>query len=151
MAWSRFLLKPLGPFLWQRVASRRVASNGCRARDEGDEDRQETRHKDHHQHSNQDQLGLRVAKIQGPPDAEALWDKQSRIVGIVVKDTCIPVLIIIAENGVGVPAISGCARFCPGTLRMPEQGEDEGDQQSTHQREKEPYVHRCSTFKGERH
>jgi hypothetical protein len=125
-----------------------VASHGCRARDE---DREETQHKDPHQHSNQDQLGLRVAKIQGPPEAEALRDKKSRIVGIVVKEACRPVPIIIAENGVSAPAISGCARFCPGTLRMPEQGEDEDNQESTDQQDKEPRVHRCSSFKGERH
>jgi hypothetical protein len=127
-----------------------VASNGCRARDEDGEDREETQHKDHHQHSNQDQLGLRVAKIQGPPEAEALWDKQSRIVGIVVKDACRPVPVIITENGVGVPAIGGCARFCPGTLRMPEQGEDEDNQESTEQQDKEPRVHRCFSFKAGR-
>jgi hypothetical protein len=127
-----------------------VASNGCRARDEDCEDRQETQHKDNHQHSNQDQLGLRVAKIQGPPQAEALWDKQIRIVGIVVKDACRPVPVIIAENGVGAPAISGCARFCPGTLRMPEQGEDEDNQESTDQQDKEPRVHRYSSFKAGR-
>jgi hypothetical protein len=92
-----------------------------------------------------------VAKIHGPPQAEALRDKYSRIVGIVVKEASIPVPIIIAENGVGAPAISGCARFCPGTLRMPEQDEDEDNQESTHQREKEPHVHRWSSFKGERH
>ena len=54
-------------FLWPRVAS-----NGCRTRDE---DREEAQHKDPHQHSNQDQLCPRVAKIQGPPQAEALRDK----------------------------------------------------------------------------
>ena len=61
--------------LWLWVASKRVASSGYRARDE---DWQDTQHKDDHQRSNQDQSGLRVAKIQGPPKAVALFDKQSR-------------------------------------------------------------------------
>ena len=103
-----------------------------------------------HQYQHQYQYGddepftLRVAEIQGPPEAEALRDKQRRIVGIIVKDACRPVPIIIAENGRSRLTISGCARFCPGTLRMPEQGEDEDNQESTHQLEKEPQVHRCS-------
>jgi len=118
-----------------------MASNGCRA---GDEDGEDKQHRGQQQHSDQDQLGLRVAEIQGPSEAEAFWDKHRRIVGIVVKDASIPVPIIIAENGVGALTISGGARFCPGTLRMPEQDEDSGNQQSTHQQEKEPHIHRCS-------
>jgi len=88
-----------------------------------------------------------VAEIQGPPEAEALRDKQRRIVGIVVKDASIPVPIIIVENGEGRVTISGRARSCPGTLRMPYQGEDEDDQESTHQQEKEPHVHKGSSWK----
>jgi hypothetical protein len=130
------------------MASRRVDA----PREEDPEDSHHQGWQQHQQqHSDQDQLGLRVAKIQGPPQAEALWDKHSRIVGIVVKDASIPVPIIIAENGVGPLTISGCARFCPGTLRMPEEDEDSGNQQSTHQQEKEPHVHRYSSFKEGRH
>src|SRR4051794_13643721 len=139
---------PRSIFLWKRVASRRVASNGCRAKEEDVEDKQ---HQGQQQRSDQDQLALRVAKIHSPPQAVALWDKHSRIVGIVVKDASRPVPIIIAENGGSRPAISTCTRFCPGTLRMPEQDEDEGNQESAHQREKEPHVHRYSSFKAERH
>jgi hypothetical protein len=131
-------------FLWKRVTSRRVASNGCRARDEDGEDKQ---HRGQQQYSNQDQLGLRVAKIHGPPEAEALWDKHSRIVGIVVKEASIPLPIIIAENGVSALTISGCARFCPGTLRMPEQDEDNGNQHPTAHQESGPrHVHKCFSF-----
>jgi hypothetical protein len=109
------------------------------------ENRKESYRQGQQQESDQDQFGLPVAKIQGPPQAEALWDKQRRVVGIVVKDASIPIPIIIAENGVGAPLISGCARFCPGALRVPEQDEDEGNQQSAHQQEKEPHVHSCSS------
>jgi len=129
------------------MASRRVDA----PREEDPEDNHHQGGQQHqHQHSDQDQLGLRVAKIHGPPQAEALRDKHRRIVGIVVKDASIPVPIIIAENVVGALTISACARFCPGTLRMPEQDEDEDHQESTHQREKEPHVHRCSSFKAGR-
>src|SRR3989442_15957811 len=86
---------PRSIFLWKRVTSRRVASNGCCARDEDGEDSQ---HQGQQQHSDQDQLALRVAEIHGPPETVALWDKHSRIVGIVVKEASIPVPIIITEN-----------------------------------------------------
>ena len=112
-------------FLSRRVTSKCVASIGCRTRDKSRED---TKHQEHYQRSNYDQPGLRMTKIHGPSQAETLWDKQIRIVGIVVKDTSIPVLIIIAENSVVTLTISGCTRFCPGTLRMPEQDEDEDNQ-----------------------
>ena len=71
-----------------------MASNGCRARDE---DREKKQHKHPHQQSNQDQLAPRVAKIQGPPEAEALRDKKSRIVGIVVKMTSLKVAFLILK------------------------------------------------------
>jgi hypothetical protein len=105
------------------MAARRVAANGCRARDEHRQEDPEQQHQQ--QQSDQDQFGLRVAKIHGPPQAETLRDKQSRIVGIVVKEASIPVPIIIAENGVGVLTISECGRLCPGTLRMPEEDTEE--------------------------
>ena len=136
-----------------RGASKRMASRRVDApREEDPEDNHHQGGQQHqHQHSDQDQLGLRVAKIHGPPQAEALRDKHRRIVGIVVKEACIPVPIIIAENGVGALTISGCARFCPGTLRMPEQYEDDGNQHSTHQQENGPgQVHRCSSFNARR-
>jgi hypothetical protein len=121
-----------------------MASNECRARDE---DRQDTQHKDRHQRYNQDQLGLRVAKIQCPTKTVALFDKQSRIVGITVKEPSIPVPIIIAENDIGALTISECARFCPGTLRMPEQDEDEDNQESPDQQDNEPrHAHRYYSF-----
>jgi hypothetical protein len=137
----------LGLFSWlasKRVASRRVdAPTPKQSHHQG-------RHHDQHQHqqqySNQNQFGLRVAKIQGPPQAEALGDKQRRILWIGVKDACMPVPIIIVENRVGAPAISECARLCRGTLRMPEEDEDNGKQQSTHQQEKKPHVHQGSSF-----
>lgn len=50
-----------------------------------EEDRQQTQHQRHQQQSDQDQPGLWVAKIQSPPQAEALFDKQRRIVGIVIE------------------------------------------------------------------
>jgi len=124
-----------------------VTSNGCRAKEEDVEDKQ---HQGQQQRCNQEEFAPRVAEIHGPPEAVALRDKHSRIVGIVVKEACRPVPIIIAENGAGELTISGCARFCPGTLRMPEQDEDDGKQQSTHQQEKEPNVHGCSSFKARR-
>src|ERR1700674_232513 len=46
--------------LWPRVASRRVASNGCRAKEEDVEDKQ---HQGQQQHSNQDQLGRGWASV----------------------------------------------------------------------------------------
>jgi hypothetical protein len=106
------------------------------------EDSKESYHQGQQQYSDQEQLALRVAEIHGPPQTEAFWDKHCRIVGIVVKDASIPVPIIIAENGVSTPAISECARLCLGTLRVPEQGKDEDNQQSTHQQEQEPHVHK---------
>jgi hypothetical protein len=71
-----------------------------------------------------------VTKIQGPPETVALFDKQSRIVGIVVKEATIPVPIIIAENFRSWLTISGCVRFSLRTLRMPEKDEDEDNQES---------------------
>jgi hypothetical protein len=120
-----------------------------------EEDPEESHHQGRQQYqqqqSDQDQLGLRVAKIHGPPKAEALRDKYSRIVGIVVKDASIPVPIVIAENGVGAPVISGCARFCPGTLRMPEQDEDDDNQYPADHEESGPrHVHKCHSFKAKR-
>jgi len=92
-----------------------------------------------------------MAKIQGPSEIVALFDKQSRIVGIAVKDTSRPVPIIIAEHGGSRLTISGCVRFSLGTLRMPEQDEDEGNQESPDEQENEPrHAHRCSSFKAER-
>jgi hypothetical protein len=125
-----------------------MASHECCARDE---DWQDTQHKDPHQQSNQNQLGLRVAKIQGPPKTVTLFDKQSRIVGIVVKEASIPVPIIIAENGGSWLTISGRARFCPGTLRMPEQDENEDNKESPDEQENESrHAHRYSSFKARR-
>jgi len=119
------------PILWQQVASRWVASNGGRTRNEHGKDYPE--YQDQQQRSNQDQFGLRVAKIQGPTETVALFDKQSRVVGIVVREPSIPVAIIIAENDVGALTIFGYARFCPGTLRMPKQDEDEDNHESPDQ------------------
>jgi hypothetical protein len=73
---------------------------------------------------------LRVTKIQCPPATVALFDKQNRIVGIAVKEPSIPVSIIITVNLGRQLTISGCVRFSLGTLRMPEQDEDEDNQQS---------------------
>jgi hypothetical protein len=85
------------------------------------------------------------------PLQETLRHKHCRIVGIIVKDASIPVPIIIMENGVGTPAISGYARFCPGTLRMPEQDEDDGNQHPTeHQQSRPGYVHEYFSFNAER-
>src|SRR5579863_8524032 len=134
-------------FLWLRMACKRMASNGCRARNEDVEDKQ---HQGQQQRSDQEEFTPRIAEIHGPPQAIALWDKHRRIVRIVVKEATIPVPIIITEHVVGALTISGCARFCPGTLRMPDQDEDEGNQQTTHQQYKEPRVHRCSSSKAGR-
>jgi len=103
MEQHRFLLKLLGPFLWLRMASKRMASHGCCARDEDGEDKQ---HRGHQQYADQEEFAPRVAKLQGPPEAIALRNKHCRIVGIVVKEASRPVPLIIAENGVGAPAIS---------------------------------------------
>jgi len=112
-----------------------------------EEDPEERQHQGQQQRSDQDQLAHRVAKIHGPSQAVALWDKRIRIVGIVVQEVSIPVPIIIAENGTSALTISGCASFCPGTLSRQEQDEDESNQESTDQQEKELRVHRCSSFK----
>jgi hypothetical protein len=95
----------------------------------------ESYHQGQQQHSDQEQLALRVAEIHGPPKAGALWDKRRRIVGIVVKDASIPVPIIITENDGSRWTISGCARFSPGTRNWQDQDEDGSNQQSTDQQE----------------
>jgi hypothetical protein len=102
-----------------------MAPNGYRAREE---DRQESQHKDDHQQSNQGNFGLRVAKIQSPSYTVALFDKQSRIIGIAVKESPVPVPIIIAENGGSRLTIIRCVRFSLITLGMPEHDEDEDNQ-----------------------
>jgi hypothetical protein len=121
-------LKLVGPFLGQQVASRRMASNRYRARSEHRQDDPE--YQDHQQRSDQYQPGLRVTKIQSPSESVALFDKQGRIVGITVKESSIPVAIIIAENLGSWLTISGCVRFSLRTLRMPEQNEDKDNYES---------------------
>ena len=79
---SIYFFRRIFCFLWPRVASRRVASNGCRAKEEDVEDKQ---HQGQQQDANQEEFAPRVAEIHGPPQAEALRDKHSRIVGIVVQ------------------------------------------------------------------
>ena len=101
---------------------------GCRAKEEDVEEKQ---HQGQQQRSDQEEFAPEVAEIYGPPKSVALWDKHRRIVGIVVKEAAIPVPIIIAENGIGAPTIDRCASFCPGTLRMPDQDEDDGNQHPT--------------------
>jgi hypothetical protein len=105
------------PILWQQVASRGVASNGGRTRNEHRQDDPE--YQDHQQRSNQDKPGLRVTEIQSPTETVALFDKQGWVIGIVVKEPSIPVAIVIVENDVSTLTISRCARFCTGALRMP--------------------------------
>jgi hypothetical protein len=122
-----------------------VASIGYSARDEDGDERE---HQWHQQRSDKHQLALWVTEIHGPPEAEALWDKQCRIVGIVVKEASNPVAIIIAVNGVGVLTIIGCVRFCSGTLRMPQQDEDKGKEKYTHQQDKEPHAHKIFLLQG---
>jgi hypothetical protein len=129
-------LKLVGPFLGQQMASRRMASNGCRTRDEHRQ--YDSEHQQKQQRSDQDQPGLRVTKIQSPSETVALFDKQRGVIGIVVKEPSIPVAIIIAENDAGALTICGCARFCTGTLRMPKQNEDKDNYESPDKQENEP-------------
>jgi len=62
MEWSRVLLTLLGPFLWKRVASKRVAAR----RGGVGEHRNEAPQDNHHEQSDQDSLAPRVAEIHGP-------------------------------------------------------------------------------------
>lgn len=113
---------PRSIFLWLRVASKRMASTGCRARNEDADDKQ---HRGQEQYSYHEQLAPRVTEIHGPPDAVALRDKHRRIAGIIVKDTPIPVPVIISENVAGEGTITGQVRFSPETRSR--QGQDEDD------------------------
>ena len=102
-----------------------MASSGCQT---GDECRQENSKKQQQeQESDQEGFALRVAEIQGPPQPESLGNKQRRIIGIVVKDSPRPIPLIVAKHNVGALAIRECVRLCQGTLRMPEENEDQSN------------------------
>jgi hypothetical protein len=140
---------PRSLLLW--LASQRVASRRVDAPTPKENHHQGQQHQHQYQYGDYEPLALRVAEIQGPPEAEALWDKQRRIVGIIVKEACRPVPIIITENGASRLTISGCARFCSGTLRMPEQDKDDDNQYPTNHEESGPrHVHTSSSFKAKR-
>jgi len=128
MEWSRVLLTLLGPFLWKRVASKRVAARRWGVGEHGNEDSQDNQH----EQSDQDPLAPRVAEIHGPAQPVAVWDNHSRIVGIDVNEA-VPAPIIGAENVARGAPISGCVRLSPGPLRQ--QKHDEDDQQSADQHE----------------
>src|SRR5579883_937074 len=90
-----------------------------------------------------------MAEIYGPPHAESLWDKYRRIVRVVVKETCIPVPIIVAENDSGT--IGRDARVSSRPRSRQEQDENDGDQYSADQQECRPgCVHTYNPFDGER-
>jgi hypothetical protein len=125
-----------------------MTSGGCQTR--GEHRQENPKHQHYQDHPNQHEPGLRVAKIHRPSPTEALRNKQSRIVGIVVKDLRVPVPVIITKNDIATPAISERICLCREALGMPEKGQDDRNQQYTHQQEKEPQTHKASSFKAKR-
>jgi hypothetical protein len=120
-----------------------MTSNGCHTREEQGDDNPEQQH--NQQYAKHKQPAERVAEVHRPSKANAPGDKYRRVVRVVIKETCIPVPVIVAENDSG--AIGGYARFSSQTRSWQEQDENDGNQYPADQQESRPgYVHNYNPF-----